>query len=209
MVLDIKYWYWEGVLSNSFIEHLKKFASQENREEHAIVGGTPNQDKPLDDEGLKTLHKKRNSDITWLGEKWIYDEIHPFVHAANRNANWNFEWSFSECAQYTNYRLNQHYDWHCDSWDKPYASHKNPNHVGKIRKLSTICSLTDPSEYDGGELEFQFRNNDDPTIIYPCTEIMKKGSVVVFPSFLWHRVKPITRGTRNSLVMWHLGQPFV
>ena len=69
--------------------------------------------------------------------------------------------------------------------------------------------MTDPSEYDGGELEFQFRNNDDPTIIYPCPEIMKKGSIVVFPSFLWHRVKPITRGTRNSLVMWHLGQPFV
>ncbi len=211
MVLDIKYWFWKNVLSDSFIEHVKKFASQENREVKAIVGGTPipTPEQPLDEDALKKLHQKRNSHITWLSEKWIYDEIHPYVHASNRNANWNFEWDFSEAAQFTNYKLNQHYDWHCDSWDKGYSKDKGVNYEGKVRKLSTICSLTDPSEYEGGELEFQFRNNDDPTIIHPCTEVMGKGSIVVFPSFLWHRVKPVTKGTRNSLVMWHLGKPFV
>ena len=41
-----------------------------------------------------------------------------------------------------------------------------------------------------------------------CKEIFPKGSIVVFPSFLWHRVKPVTKGTRYSLVLWHLGYPF-
>ena len=109
------------------------------------------------------------------------------------------------------YKLNQYYDWHCDSWDKPY---QNPGpDLGKIRKLSMTCQLTDGSEYQGGELEFDFRNYDPhlrnkKTHIIQAKEILPKGSIVVFPSFVWHRVKPVTKGTRYSLVMWNLGYPF-
>jgi PKHD-type hydroxylase len=78
----------------------------------------------------------------------------------------------------------------------------------KIRKLSVTCSLSDPKDYKGGELEFQFRNRDDPTPTRPCLEILPRGSIVVFPSFVWHRVKPVTEGTRYSLVIWNLGYPF-
>jgi hypothetical protein len=46
--------------------------------------------------------------------------LHPYIHQANRNAGWNFEWDWSESCQFTKYKLNQYYDWHCDSWDKPY-----------------------------------------------------------------------------------------
>ena len=75
------------------------------------------------------------------------------------------------------------------------------------------CQLTDGSEYKGGELEFDFRNYD-PHIRYEskhriqCKEILPKGSIIFFPSFVWHRVKPVTSGTRYSLVVWHLGRPF-
>jgi PKHD-type hydroxylase len=58
-------------------------------------------------------------------------------------------------------------------------------------------------------LEFDFRNGepeDDRTKL--CTEIYKKGSIVVFPSFVWHRVKPVVEGTRYSLVIWNCGYPF-
>ena len=41
-----------------------------------------------------------------------------------------------------------------------------------------------------------------------CTEIRPQGSVIVFPSFVWHRVTPVTKGTRYSLVLWTCGQPF-
>jgi PKHD-type hydroxylase len=81
---------------------------------------------------------------------------------------------------------------------------------GKIRKLSVTVSLTDPKEYKGGELEFDFRNEDPDKkrAMRTCTEILPKGSVVVFPSFVWHRVKPVTKGVRHSLVIWNLGYPF-
>ena len=79
---------------------------------------------------------------------------------------------------------------------------------GKIRKLSVTVSLSDEKDYTGGELEFQFRNMDNPKVTRVCKEILPKGSVVVFPSFVWHRVKPIKKGVRYSLVMWNLGYPF-
>ena len=60
-------------------------------------------------------------------------------------------------VSFTKYKLNQYYDWHCDSWDKPYDKGKDHPDNGKIRKLSMTCQLTDGSEYKGGELEFDFR----------------------------------------------------
>ena len=114
---------------------------------------------------------------------------------------------FSET--FTKYKLNQFYDWHCDSWNKPYDKPNEPNSHGKIRKLSVTVSLSDETEYEGGDFEFDFRSSDDgsnqPQI---CKEIRPKGSIVVFPSFVWHRVKPVTSGTRYSLVIWNLGWPF-
>jgi PKHD-type hydroxylase len=75
------------------------------------------------------------------------------------------------------------------------------------------CQLRDGSEYEGGELEFDFRNydpnmRDESKHIKKIKQILPKGSIVVFPSFVWHRVKPVTKGTRYSLVMWSLGYPY-
>ena len=164
--------------------------------------------KKLDDKDLNDLKQKRDSNIVWMNDRWIYKEIQPYVHQANANAGWNFNWDFSESCQFTKYKLNQFYDWHCDSWEQPYNNPDNPNTHGKIRKLSVTCCLSDEKDYEGGELEFQFRNQDDPTLTRTCTEILPRGSIVVFPSFVWHRVKPVTKGTRYSLVIWNLGYPF-
>jgi PKHD-type hydroxylase len=69
--------------------------------------------------------------------------------------------------------------------------------------------LSAPEDYEGGELEFDFRNMDpDKPTIRKCAEIKPRGSIVVFPSHVWHRVKPVTKGTRYSLVIWNLGYPF-
>jgi PKHD-type hydroxylase len=130
---------------------------------------------------------------------------------ANKNAGWNFDWDWTESCQFTKYKHNQYYDWHSDSWPKPYDKEGPSN--GKIRKLSMTCQLTDGSEYEGGELEFDFRNYDphmreESQHLKKAKEILPKGSIIVFPSFVWHRVKPVTSGTRYSLVAWHLGKPF-
>ena len=167
--------------------------------------------KKLNQSQVKDLKKKRNSNVVWMNDRWIYKEIQPYVHRANAEAGWNFDWSFSESCQFTKYEKGQFYDWHCDSWDRPYIRENanDPSH-GKIRKLSVTVSLSDPKDYKGGELEFDFRNKDPDKKphIRKCTEILPKGCLVVFPSFVWHRVCPVKKGSRYSLVIWNLGWPF-
>ena len=209
MNLENYYWYFKDALSPRFCDEVIKYSLYQ-KEMLAKTGGF-NKVKDLNKEQLKQLKSKRNSDVVWLNDNWIYKEIMPFVKAANQNAGWNFQFDFTESCQFTNSKLNQYYEWHCDSWNKPYSTNDNTN--GKIRKLSMTCQLTDGSEYTGGELEFDFRNYDPPMRdeekhLSRCNEILSKGSIIVFPSFVWHRVKPVTSGTRYSLVAWHLGNPF-
>jgi len=215
MNISNHYWYFSGVLTPRFCDDVIEYALQQ-KETMAITGGYGRErdldKKPLNKEEIKDLKRKRNSDLVWLNDTWIYKELHPYVHEANKAAGWNYDWERSESCQFTKYKLNQYYDWHCDSWDKPYDKPDTPEH-GKIRKLSMTCQLTDGSEYQGGELEFDFRNydphmRDESKHRIQCKEILPKGSIIVFPSFVWHRVKPVTSGTRYSLVVWHLGRPF-
>jgi PKHD-type hydroxylase len=205
------YWYFTAAIPPKLCDDIIKYGLSQSE----IMARTGNYgNKKLSKDEIKNLKRKRNSDLVWLNENWIYKELHPYIHQANRLAGWNFQWDRSESIQFTKYKLNQYYDWHCDSWDKPY-DRKNTNHPehGKIRKLSMTCQLTDGSEYEGGELEFDFRNYDPPMRdeskhLKQAKEILPKGSIIVFPSFVWHRVKPVTKGVRYSLVMWNNGYPF-
>tara|TARA_R100001594_G_scaffold10438_2_gene24550 strand:+ start:3142 stop:3780 length:639 start_codon:yes stop_codon:yes gene_type:complete len=205
------YWYFKSALTPRFCDEVIKHALSK-QEVIARTGGF--EDRKLSKKKIRDMKRKRDSDVVWLDDNWIYNELYPYVHTANKNAGWNFEWDRSESCQFTKYKLNQYYDWHCDSWNKPYDKKNlnNPEH-GKIRKLSMTCQLTDGSEYEGGELEFDFRDydphmRDELKHLRKATEILPKGSIIIFPSHLWHRVKPVTRGTRYSLVVWHLGHPF-
>jgi len=205
------YWYFQGVLTPKFCDEVIKFGNSQ-KELLANTGNFQHKlDKkiPLSKKDIKDLKKKRDSNVAWLNDRWIYREIFPYVHMANKNAGWNFQWDWAESCQFTKYKKGQFYDWHCDSWDKPYGNKEDVNKFNKIRKLSVTCSLSDPKKYKGGELEFDFRNRD-PKIISKkvCTEIMPRGSIVVFPSHVWHRVKPVNKGERYSLVIWNLGNPF-
>ena len=211
MNLQNYYYFFQNALTPRFCDELIKYGISQ-QEQLALTGGQTtkiNEGKPLDDKDIIDLKKKRDSNITWLSDRWIYKEIQPFIHQANKLAGWNFDWDFSESCQFTKYKLNQFYDWHCDSWESAYANKDNPDTFGKIRKLSVTCSLSAPEDYEGGELEFDFRNTDpDKPAIRKCAEIKPRGSIVVFPSHVWHRVKPVTKGTRYSLVIWNLGYPF-
>ena len=209
MNLDNYYWYFKSVVPPRICDDIIKYAL-DKKEMMARTGGYNK--KELTKEDVRNLQKKRKSDLVWLNDPWIYKELQPYVHIANKNAGWNFQWDWSESIQFTKYKLNQYYDWHCDSFRKPYDQPNTPSH-GKIRKLSMTCQLTDGSEYKGGELEFDFRNydphmRDETKHLRKAKEILPKGSIIVFPSFVWHRVKPVTKGVRYSLVMWNVGKPF-
>jgi len=77
------------------------------------------------------------------------------------------------------------------------------------RKLSMIVQLSKPENYVGGDLRFNLRGLDgvnSDSVMSPPPEFKQQGSIVIFPSFLWHKVEPITSGKRYSLVMWTLGE---
>jgi len=209
------YYYFQSALPPRLCDDIIKYGTA-HKTETAITGGVERDDGTsrkadgsLKKSVLNNIQKKRKSDIVWLNDRWIYKEIHPYIHQANKAAGWNFQWDWSESCQFTKYKKGQYYDWHCDSWDKVYSRENDPTN-GKIRKLSVTVSLSDPKEYKGGELEFDFRNTDPDKKrnVLKCKEILPKGSLVVFPSFVWHRVCPVKSGERKSLVIWNLGWPF-
>jgi PKHD-type hydroxylase len=211
MNLSNYYWFFKSAVPPRICDDIIKYGLSQ-AETMARTGGYG--DRELTKQEIKDLKKKRNSDLVWLNDTWIYKELHPYINTANKNAGWDFEWDRSESCQFTKYKLGQYYDWHCDGWNKPYerGGPDHPEH-GKVRKLSMTCQLTDGSEYEGGELEFDFRNYEpnkrkENNHVVQAKEILPKGSIIVFPSFVWHRVKPVTKGTRYSLVMWNLGYPF-
>jgi len=205
------YWYFSRALPPKLCDDIVQYGLN-HKEQMAYTGDVKIDNATNKD--IKNMQKIRKSDLVWLDDPWIYKEIHPYINEANRLAGWNFQWDYSEACQFTKYKLNQFYDWHCDSWGSPYNNPENQQTHGKIRKISMTCQLTDGSEYTGGELEFDFRQYDPDKRkknihAIQCKEIIPKGTIVLFPSFVWHRVKPVLSGTRYSLVVWSCGYPFV
>jgi PKHD-type hydroxylase len=216
MNLQHYYWYFTKALSDKQCDDIIKHAKTK-KESEAVIGVFTKKDledikKNKDNykKYKKRLSEVRKSNIVWLDDKWIYNLIHPYIHMANKNAGWNFQWDWSEPCQFTIYNKNQFYDWHHDDDPIPHRG-EDINFKGKIRKLSVTVSLSDPKEYTGGELLFDFRNGLKPgeKKIKQCTEILPKGSICVFPSFVYHKVAPIKKGTRYSLVIWNYGWPYV
>ena len=116
-------------------------------------------------------------------------EIKDLKEVRDSNIVWlNDNWIYKEIHPLLN-NANVNAGWNFD-WD-----------------FSESCQFTKYKK--GGEIQFDFRNTESKKIeIKTCKEILPKGSLIVFPSFVWHRVSPVTSGERNSLVLWNLGYPF-
>jgi PKHD-type hydroxylase len=177
------YYYFENSLNNEEIDNIINISQKYDTKD-----GTVNN-------MVNTSY--RNSKIKWLPlndeTEFIYKKIFNLVQIANKNM-WNFNIAlFKEDLQLSEYsdEYEGHYDWHMDFGEN-----------ASTRKLSITIQLNDPEEYEGGELNFQIHRN----IIKAPN---KKGTVIVFPSFLLHKVSKVTKGTRRSLVCWIHGPPFV
>ena len=171
---------------------------------------------------FKELIEKRDSNVGWLNDPWIYKSILPFVGKANEELQWNFQFEEAESAQFTTYYPGQFYSWHQDSLRSlpktrkrsltlslkdggPTDTSESPDGHPSVFKIFRPL-LNDPSEYEGGQLQFDCRNKEDPedNKIETVAE-NRQGSLIVFPSFVFHRVLPVTKGVRYSLVMWMKG----
>lgn len=142
----------------------------------------------------------RSSQIKWVHAtqewSWLYDKLIAMINEAN-DTLWNFNLHAAlDAVQYTEYHAdkNGHYDWHQDI---------GPG-VLSTRKISVTVQLSDPSEYEGGDLEYFKGGNPNDAIKVERS----KGLVFIFPSFMMHRVTPVTKGIRRSFVLWVGGEHY-
>ena len=138
---------------------------------------------------------KRVTTISWIPFKEMepmYNKINSFIQQTNLNHFGFDDIQITEQAQFTEYPVGGFYDWHMDS-------DVNMAHEPPIRKISMTCLLSHESQFEGGDLEITAPGKFAK---------LKQGHAVMFASFLNHRVAPVTRGVRQSLVMWFGGKPF-
>ena len=139
--------------------------------------------------------EKRITSISWIPFDKLpemYNILDNLIQRTNVN-HFGFDGvRITEQAQYTHYPVGGFYDWHTDN-----------DIVGKaeppVRKISMTLLLSPPNEFEGGELELMDKNKVVKLV---------QGQAVLFASFIPHRVKPVTRGERKSLVMWFGGPSF-
>ena len=149
----------------------------------------------------------RRSDIAWINQQWVYDLIFPYMESANQKAGWNFDIRASEPLQLTRYKPGGFYYWHKDGCGDHLSTYKRPENEylnGRVRKLSMTILLNDA--YQGGDFQFSALSQAEIKIQTP--KLGGIGSIIIFPSFMQHRITPITSGVRYSLVAWFLGPPF-
>lgn len=150
-----------------------------------------------DSENTEGIDNIRNSTISWLERtvesEWIYERLAYIARKLNAEF-YNFDlYGFVEHMQFTVYdgSIEGHYTWHLDFSNTSVSP----------RKFSLVLQLSDPTEYEGGELQ-----------IYTEPEIKsverKKGLVAAFPSWTLHKVTPVTSGIRKTLVVWVAGPQF-
>jgi PKHD-type hydroxylase len=175
--------WWDGAFSEQELDWLQDKAKQSKRS--ATTGR------------LESLNQElRRSQISWLSNtpdtKWVFDKFAQV--ASNINAQYyQFDLTgFGEALQLTNYDQSENgmYGWHQDCGGS-----------GVSRKLSMAMQLSDPSEYEGGNLQIK-------TGMEPVTVSKKRGLIAVFPSYTLHQVTPVTQGSRQSLVAWVSGPAF-
>ena len=156
---------------------------------------------PKKDAGLvraTTAHQIRRADLVWLDDLpqafWVMDRMVRVVADANRDS-FGFDLTeFAESPQVARYGAERagHFDWHSDIGAGTLAAK---------RKLTVVVQLSDPAGYDGGTLELR----PDSNVVQAPRD---RGTAIIFPSFVLHRVTPVDTGTRWSLTLWSHGPAF-
>ena len=179
MLCDPLYWYWKSELPDSVCDAII-VEGMKLTANAATVGGEG-------DRGKVDTSVRISKTAFFPSTSWVTGITRNYMQQANDQA-WKFEITNPQGPQFTIYDTNEHYGFHEDQAILAES----------MRKLSLIIQLTDPSAYEGGDFEFA---NCKP-------EVKERGSILVFPSFLTHKVDAVTSGTRYSLVNWFLGPQF-
>jgi len=181
--------FYDNFLSKQQCTKFIKQNNQKNKKGKATVGDN------------KLNKKIRDCYTSWIGiddkSLWFYNELVAKTIQANADY-FKFDlWGLTEALQFTHYIAPNNY----------YNSHLDMGFNKRIRKLSAVVMLSDPKDFNGGELCLYTGKNSETGKDYVVIE-PKQGRVVFFPSYLLHKVNPITKGERFSLVAWFTGPNF-
>lgn len=140
----------------------------------------------------------RNSDVHWIDpmpdNDWIYKRIMGTIQKLNYEKYCFFiDHEHLPVLQFTRYKKGDHYKWHTDTGSSPETC---------CRKLSVSIQLSPETEYEGGDLQIGLLDDEVDTMS------RRQGTLIIFPSIVRHRVTPVTKGVRYSLVGWAVGPPF-
>lgn len=162
---------------------------------------------PVSDAGMGFYSESTNSDYRRTKLRWVDHTTHPqfepvyseiWKFARNINHDWfNFNITYLPPLQFTEYT---------EEDQSEYKSHQDVfwlNPTPRHRKLTVVLQLSDPADYDGGDLCLE-KIGEYP----PADRIKSQGTLIAFPSFVYHSLTPVTRGTRHSLVAWFEGPKF-
>lgn len=143
--------------------------------------------------GEDEAHSHRKCMVSWIeptqDNNWLFQKTGDIVTKANNSLYHLDLFGFTERLQFTLYETGHFSDWHLDMGPGRYS----------VRKLTFIIQLSDQDDYEGGELEIL-------TFHEPVSFPKTRGTIIVLPAYVLHRVKPITAGVRMSLVGW-IGGP--
>ena len=197
MQTKYSYWLFKNVLSEKDRNKIKQTAKKSGYAE-ATIGNA-------DNVAEETEKKLRNTDIAFSNDRYLYDLFCPFVYSANEVSGWRYDLDWFEDIQIARYKKNQYYGWHTDGGSDHFGVYpEGINSGGKVRKVSLVAFLS--NGYAGGDLELALqRQGEENEVLYPEIGV---GDVIVFPSYVFHRSTPITKGTKYSASMWCLGLPF-
>ena len=178
--------WWEGAFTEQELDWLQQQAINANNQ--AQVGGNPDTEE---------LAKIRRSKVSWMDStkdtEWVFRKLSHVVSSLNSQF-YRFDLTgFGEALQLTNYDQSEHgmYGWHQD-----YGGGRSIS-----RKLSIVMQLTDPAQYEGGNLQIMSGSQ-------PVNVRKQRGLIAAFPSYQLHQVTPVTQGSRQSLVAWISGPAF-
>lgn len=186
--------YWENFLSEDDINLILNQKNWNNMEPGKI-SETPDRLNGLD------VYTRRSS-VSWLYHNEVTENLwKKFSDVITEVNSRFFHFNLTGCyepIQLTSYNgeTQGFYDWHTDDDSGKSSNSRVP------RKLSMVLLLSDPSEFEGGQLQIK-ANNDEPINLE-----MKRGRAWFFPSYTLHTVTPVTRGIRKSLVLWVGGPEF-
>lgn len=168
-------WFWENGINEAVLQALEIEARELELKPGELAYGNIN--KEIRD----------SNSAAFASHHWFTGVMFNFAVHANKEAGWQRTIEFPEVTQIAEYGPEQHYKWHTDTDPFSVAAY--------ARKVTVICLLNDPSEFEGGAFEIE----------HAKAPALKRGSVIAFPSSLRHQVAPVTSGLRRSATCWAVG----